>query len=108
MVYNEYGQVVCTGEKTFTIGQGIQANENSMFDGLVGCIFEIRTNENKDTDNEGADIYCEFDPYSLTGDKKSKFEEIINDCNTEDDTHLEVDEYSLDCVIMDEDMIDTI
>ena len=43
---------------TFAIGQRIYANGQSDWEGLFGVITEIRTDGDKETENETADIYC--------------------------------------------------
>lgn len=43
------------------IGLKVTANGNSPYSGLVGVVVDVRDNSNKETDNEGKDIYVSFE-----------------------------------------------
>ncbi len=47
--------------KTFSIGGKVWANEASDYAGLIGHVTEIRTGDDKETENEGPEICCCFD-----------------------------------------------
>lgn len=51
----------------FIIGEEVFASESD-YAGLLGRITEIRTGEDRDTENEGPDIYCNFQPPILNQD----------------------------------------
>lgn len=46
--------------KSYYIGEDIVGTSESLYDGLFGNIIEIRTDADKETDNQAPDIYCEF------------------------------------------------
>lgn len=46
--------------KKLEIGGTIKANENSYYEGLIGFIEEIRTDKDKETENETDDIIVSF------------------------------------------------
>ena len=46
--------------ETYRIGATVIANEKSAYEGLVGEICEIRTGEDKETENEMPEIFCRF------------------------------------------------
>lgn len=59
MKYNKSGEMFFYEDKMFIVGEEVYATE-SEYEGLLGKITEIRTAEDKDTENEGPDIYCSF------------------------------------------------
>ena len=54
--------------ETYRIGATVIANEKSAYEGLVGEICEIRTGEDKETENETPEIFCRFEPPKLYAD----------------------------------------
>jgi hypothetical protein len=67
MKVEEIGMILCkTGKKfvhgdtTFMIGDYVYGLEGSAYNGLVGTIRQIRTEDDKETDNPGPDIYVDF------------------------------------------------
>ena len=54
---------------TYTIGEQIAANNQSEYEGLVGVIIEIRDGDDKETENDTPDIYCQFDIPVLPEDR---------------------------------------
>lgn len=62
MIKNIKGETFEYEGRTFTVGDMVYANDQSVYEGLFGHIKEIRTGTDKDTENEAADIYCEFMP----------------------------------------------
>ena len=62
MIKNKVGEILEYEGRIFRVGDWVYANEGSAYEGLFGHIKEIRTDEDKDTENETADIYCEFMP----------------------------------------------
>ena len=76
MIYNKNGEMFFYEDKMFIIGEEVFASESD-YAGLLGRITEIRTGEDRDTENEGPDIYCNFQPPILNQDaelvRKMKF-----------------------------------
>lgn len=70
MVIKRTGDNFQYENKTYTIGQRIFANGQSDWEGLFGVITEIRTDGDKETENETPDIYCSFDVPVLPADVK--------------------------------------
>ena len=67
MKYNKSGEMFFYEDKMFIVGEEVYATECE-YAGLLGRITEIRTGDDKDTDNEGPDIYCSFYPPILKQD----------------------------------------
>ena len=67
MIYNKNGEMFFYEDKMFIIGEEVFASESD-YAGLLGRITEIRTGEDRDTENEGPDIYCKFQPPILNQD----------------------------------------
>ena len=67
MIYNKNGDMFFYEDKMFIIGEEVFASESD-YAGLLGRITEIRTGEDRDTENEGPDIYCNFQPPILNQD----------------------------------------
>ena len=59
MKYNKNGEIFFYEDKVFIVGEEVYATECD-YAGLLGRITEIRTGDDKDTENEGPDIYCSF------------------------------------------------
>lgn len=59
MIYNKNGEMFFYEDKMFIVGEEVFASESD-YAGLLGRITEIRTGEDRDTENEGPDIYCSF------------------------------------------------
>ena len=67
MKYNKNGEMFFYEDKMLIVGEEVYATECE-YAGLLGRITEIRTGEDKDTENEGPDIYCSFYPPILKQD----------------------------------------
>lgn len=61
MILDKKGESFAAEGKTFAVGSVIWANDKSDYAGLFGIVTEIRDGGDKETENEGADIYCDFD-----------------------------------------------
>lgn len=59
MIYNKNGETFFYEDKMFIIGEEVLASDSD-YAGLLGRITEIRTGDDKDTENEDPDIYCSF------------------------------------------------
>ena len=90
--------------KKFVMGEKVICNKESCYEGLVGLIKEIRTGEDKETENIGYDIYCDlFKPILKTETKK--IEEQFSKIYGKDS---KIDEINFDNVILSPQMLDTI
>ena len=101
MILNKFGDVFEYGEVKFEIGKPIVGTKGTEYEGLFGYISQIRTGNDKDTDNETPDIYCCFNLPVLEKDIK-ELEEVFSELYGEKKT---VDDIALDLVIMAPDMI---
>ncbi len=90
--------------KRYYIGQQIVGTKASEYEGLFGTITEIRDGEDKDTENETPDIYCDFEdpqmPYDIKG-LEERFSELYGEPKT-------IDDIILDLVIMAPEMIEPV
>ena len=99
----------CNGDdtaesKVFTIGGSVLANGNSDFCGLCGRVTEIRDGEDKKTENEGADIYCDFDKPGkdhMIAEIETRFSKLYQ-------MPKRIDELPLDGVIMAAEMLEPV
>lgn len=62
MILNRNGATFTYDGITYTIGNRVIATDESAYEGLFGTILEIRTGNDKSTDNDTPDFYCEFIP----------------------------------------------
>ena len=62
MILNRTGAEFEYEGVTYTIGGAIVGTTESEYAGLYGRINAIHDGEDKETENETPDIYCEFDP----------------------------------------------
>lgn len=60
MLINKKDQGISIGDKDLRVGRFVYANDESSYEGLVGEILEIRTEEDRDTENGTEDIYVNF------------------------------------------------
>ena len=86
---------------TYTIGAPIVGTPASEYEGLFGRITEIRDGNDKETENETPDFYCEFDPPVLPYDVK-RLEQVFSNLYNQAKT---IDDIVLDVVIMAPEMI---
>lgn len=101
MIYNKKGEIFVHRLINVCIGDYVLANEKSDYSGLVGVVREIRTDEDKEAENESADIYVDFlkpkNPEVLF-----EIEERFNDLSGEE---KEFEEMAFDQVIMAPEML---
>lgn len=86
---------------TYTVGGKVYANDASEYEGLYGIITEIRDGDDRETENDTPDIYCQFMPPVLPDDIKAleaRFSELYR-------TEKHLDELGLDMVIMAPEML---
>jgi len=87
------------GGDFMNVGSKVIANENSPYAGLLGVVVDVRDNSNKETDNEGKDIYVSFNVPSNKKEIKileERFSELYRQPMT-------IEDISLDLVIMSDD-----
>lgn len=104
MVIRKNGTVFCVDEKEFKIGGVVFANDESEYMGLYGTVTEIRTGEDRETENDTPDIYCEFlapDSIAMAAELEARFSDLYGQ-----NKHLA--EISLDCVIMSPEMLEPV
>ena len=101
MIYNRHGEEFVFDFKTFVIGGPIIATDESEYQGLYGTITEIRTDEDRETENDTPDIYCSFEPPVYPHEIR-KLESVFSNLYGEPKT---LDDISLDEVIMSPEMI---
>ena len=86
------------------LGKKVRANNCSDYEGLVGRIVDIKEGNEKDTDNDGIDLYVNFD---VPTDEKiiRKIEETFSGLYGE---KLTLDDIAFDEVIMSKDLLEFI
>ena len=104
MILDRIGAAFYYEGKKYVVGEQIVANDASEYEGLFGRILEIRDGDDKETENDAPDIYCEFEEPVLKSDIWS-LEQRMSALYGERKT---LEDISLDLVIMAPDMISTI
>lgn len=61
MVLLKTGESLIINNRKFEVGSIVRANAKSIYEGKIGEIIEIRTDNDKETDNYGPDIYVDFE-----------------------------------------------
>ncbi len=97
MVLNNYGEVFEHKGRKFTVGEVIFCTKESDYEGLVGLLMEIRTGDEKETDNKTLDLYCSLKMPDLTENRARERLQKLSGNGAE--------EPNLDQVIMAPDMI---
>ena len=69
MIYHQPGEEFWHEGVCYKVGGRIVANEASDYAGLFGNILEIRTEDDRETDNDTPDIYCAFEAPVLSADR---------------------------------------
>ena len=101
MIYDRIGAQYEYECVTYTIGGKVYANGESDYEGLFGIITEIRDGEDRETENDTPDIYCEFMPPVLPDEIKAIEERFSRLYQTE--KHM--DDIGIDMVIMAPEML---
>lgn len=96
MIITKRGAEFLYKGETYRIGATVIANEKSAYEGLVGGICEIRTGEDKETENETPEIFCRFELPKLSADITELEKRFSDDCVTK----KKIDDIPLDSVIM--------
>jgi len=79
MILKNYGERFTYLGRNYTVGADVLCNSNSVYHGLGGKIAEIRTEDNKDTENPTIDIVVELIPPALPG-TIARFEALGVNC----------------------------
>lgn len=96
MILERIGESLEIEGRVFTVGDRVLANKNSYYEGLYGTILDIKTDPDKDTDNEGVDITVCFDvpeDEKLVKEIEERFSDLYGTPKT-------IDDIALDLVIM--------
>lgn len=101
MILNRTGAEFEYEGVTYTIGRAIVGTAESEYAGLYGRINAIHDGEDKETENETPDIYCEFDPPVMPHEIKA-LEDTFSDLYHQPKT---ISDIVLDMVIMAPEMI---
>lgn len=104
MIYQKEGEFFAAENKLFAVGGGVFANGESEYMGLFGTVTEIRTDEDRETDNDTPDIYCSFDPPEEE-ERAYAYERHFSELYR---CPKRLDEIGLDCVIMSPKMLEPI
>lgn len=104
MIINRAGAQFTHEGVTYTIGDKIFSNDTSDFRGLFGYIKEIRTGDDRETDNDTPDIHCyfypPFEPEAIV-ELESRFSALYR-------SPKKLEDIALDEVIMAPDMIQVV
>lgn len=101
MILNRLGAEFEYEGVTYTIGGAVVGTAESEYEGLYGHITAIYDGEDKETENETPDIYCEFDPPVMPHEVKA-LEKTFSDLYDQPKT---LDDIVLDMAIMAPEMI---
>ena len=104
MIINRAGAQFVYEGITYTIGDKIFSNDTSDFRGLFGYIKEIRTGDDRETDNDTPDIHCYFYPPfgpEAIAELESRFSVLYR-------SPKKLEDIALDEVIMAPDMIQVV
>lgn len=96
MILEKCGESLEIEGRVFTIGDRVLSVDDSEYGKLYGTILEIRTDPDKDTENEDPDIYVCFDEpedEELIKELEVRFSELYREPKT-------IDEIGIDLVIM--------
>ena len=96
MIYNVVGQEFIYEGLTYRVGAEVVGTAESDYRGLNGFILEIRTGDDRETENDTPDIHCYFDPPCLPDD----IEELEKRFSALYGTEKKMDDITLDYVIM--------
>ena len=104
MIYQKSGETLYHDNRKYTVGASVYANDASEYGGLIGTILEIRTGDDRETENDTPDIYCRFNQPVLQTDIE-QLEKHFSDLYG---TRKSIAEIALDEVIMAPEMIEPI
>lgn len=102
MIYTRTGAGITVDGIFYFVGMHVRANNTSEYAGLYGIVTEIRTDNDRDTENATPDVYCQFDTPVLPCEVRkleARFSSLY--CQPK-----KLDDISLDTVIMAPDMLE--
>ena len=101
IILSKIGEMIEYAGKKYAVGEKVIANKNSVYEGLIGTIYEIHTDTEKETCNETPDIYCRFrEPVMKVN--KEKVRKRLSEAYKKD---IRLADVGLDCVIMSPEML---
>lgn len=101
MIYDRTGAVCRHEGAEYRVGDMVVATPESPWEGLCGTITEIRDGDDRETENDSIDIYCEFLP-PIHPEEIRRLEDRFSDLYG---MEKRLDDISLDMVIMAPSMI---
>ena len=104
MIYDRVGAICRHGGDEFRVGDMVVATSESPWEGLYGTITEIRDGDDRETENDTPDLYCEFLPPILLEEIRrleARFSELYG-------TEKHLEDITLDMVIMAPEMVQVI
>ena len=102
MIYTRTGAGITVDGIFYFVGMHVLSNDASDYAGLYGVITEIRTGDDRETENDTPDIYCQFDAPVLPCEAR-QLEERFSSLYCEP---KQIEDISLDMVIMAPDMLE--
>ena len=101
IILSKIGEMIEYAGKKYAVGEKVIANKNSVYEGLIGTIYEIHTDTEKETCNETPDIYCRFQEPVMKVNKE-KVRKRLSEAYKKD---IRLADVGLDCVIMSPEML---
>lgn len=102
MIYTRTGAGITVDGVSYFVGMYVLANSASEYAGLYGVVTEIRTDDDRETENDTPDIYCQFDAPVLpceVRELEARFSSLYGQPK-------KLEEVSLDMVIMAPEMLE--
>lgn len=102
MIYTKASEKLNVGGISYFVGRHVHANEASDYAGLYGVVTEIRTGDDRETENAAPDLYCQFDPPVLPCEVRrleTRFSTLYGQ-------PMKLSDIALDMVIMAPDMLE--
>lgn len=102
MIYTKTGAGITVDGIFYFVGMYVHANNTSDYAGLYGVVTEIRTDDDRETENDTPDIYCQFDAPVLpceVSELEARFSALYR-------LPMKLNDISLDMVIMAPDMLE--
>ena len=100
IITNQNEQYICNGY-TYRIGGEVFVVDEGPYEGLIGMITEIRDGEDRETDNDTVDVYCDFDLPAI----RCECERLVGRFSILHGQPMSLDEINLEQVIMAPEMI---
>lgn len=101
MILNKQGEQYACNGNTYKIDGEVFVVDEGPYEGLIGTITEIRDGEDRETDNDTVDIYCDFDMPAIQCERDCLIGRFSIVCGIP----MTSDEINLDQVIMAPEMI---